>query len=85
MAFKTKGEEVSKENIRPEYQEAFEITTAILKSRISGYILFFGTDNLERVLNDIFDDIQVKKIKLETKYKLSKKTIKAIKQMSPIK
>ena len=42
---------------------------SILETHIRTYIIVAGTEDLEKLLNDIFDDLKIKTIKLIPKYK----------------
>jgi len=61
--------------IIPELEEDYANMGRCLQMRIENYIELFGTECLEELLNALFKEMQIKKIKIKLNYKMSKKTI----------
>lgn len=59
--------------IREEYKEIYCNTYSELKTSIDIFIILYGTESLEKLLNEIFKERKIKRIAIKNNYRLNKK------------
>ena len=60
-------------DIVPELKEDYENMSLRLEQKITNYIMLFGTKCLEELLNNLFEEMKITKIKIRTEYSVIKK------------
>ena len=58
-----------KEEILDKIRQDCKNFGSMIETYVRTYIIVTGTEDLEKLLNDIFDDLKIKRIKLIPKYK----------------
>lgn len=58
-------------NIVPELKAEYRSMGLFLRQKVLNYIMLFGTECLEKLLNDLFEGMQIKNIKIRSKHKMT--------------